>query len=252
MATKELRNLLKGLYSDRQYSDLTVSCGGREHRVHKAIICPRSSFFAAACREFTEGCEQVVNLPGDDPDAVEMMVYYIYHADYNAPRHVPSRGQIGQDDSTHILSPKSIINATENLLAEEPSTNPTLDGMAVDFALPNLGPQTTSSDLAFHALVYNLAGKYSVRGLKSLAVRKFKQTATQYWDSGDLLEAARNAYTSTAETDRGLRDVIVAILHEHPTLLDREETQLVLRELGMLAYDLVMYTHHSNPSIEPS
>ncbi|KAK5635434.1 hypothetical protein RRF57_011146 [Xylaria bambusicola] len=180
-----------------------------------------------------------------------MMVYYLYHADYNAPRHAPSRGQIGQDDSTHIPSPKSIVNTTENLLAEEPSINHTLDGMAVDFSLPNPGPQTTSADLAFHALVYNLAEKYSVRGLKSLAVRKFKQTATQYWDSDDLLEAARNSYTSTAETDRGLRDVIVAILHEHPTLLDREETQLVLRELGMLAYDLVMYTHHLNPPTEP-
>ncbi|KAI1157308.1 hypothetical protein F5B18DRAFT_645537 [Nemania serpens] len=74
----------------------------------------------------------------------------------------------------------------------------------------------------------------------------------QYWDSDDLLEATRNAYTSTADTDRGLRDVIVAILHEHPTLLDREETQLVLREVGMLAYDLVMHTHHANPSTEPS
>lgn len=190
----------------------------------------------------------MVNLSGDDPDAVEMMVYYLYHADYSASRYVTSRGQIGQDDGTHILSLKPVINTAENLPAEVPSTNPTLDRMAADFALPNLGPQTTSEDLAFHILVYNLAEKYSIRGLKNLAIRKFKQTATQYWESDNLLEAARNAYTSAAETDRGLRDVIVAILHEHPALLDRENTQLVLREFGMLAYDLVMYTHHLNPS----
>lgn len=84
MAFKKLRKLLKGLYSDGQYSDLIVSCGGREHRVYKAIVCLRSNFFAAACRGFTEGYEQVVNLPGDDPDAVEIIVYYFYYADYNA------------------------------------------------------------------------------------------------------------------------------------------------------------------------
>ncbi|KAI1286160.1 hypothetical protein F5Y03DRAFT_380777 [Xylaria venustula] len=92
MATKELRKLLKELYSNGKYSDLTISCRGREHRVHKAIVCPRSDFFAQACRGVTEGYAQVVNLSGDDPDASEMIVYYLYHADYSASRYVTSRG----------------------------------------------------------------------------------------------------------------------------------------------------------------
>ncbi|KAI3335391.1 hypothetical protein F4824DRAFT_155808 [Ustulina deusta] len=191
IATKKLRNLLKKLYSEGQYSDLTISCGGKEHRVHKAIVCPQLNFFAATCRDSAESYKQVVILPGDNPNAVEIMVYYLYYANYNAPRYTTPRGQIGQNNSTHILSPKSVINTTKNLLAEEPSTNPTLDGIAADFALPNLGPQTTSADLALHVLLYNLAEKYSIRGLKNLAIRKFKQTVTQHWDSNNLLEAAK-------------------------------------------------------------
>ena len=32
------------------FSDLTILCEPYKHKVHKAIICPRSEFFNAACR----------------------------------------------------------------------------------------------------------------------------------------------------------------------------------------------------------
>lgn len=37
------------LYTSGNYSDLVVTCRGKSYRVHRAIICPRSSFFEAAC-----------------------------------------------------------------------------------------------------------------------------------------------------------------------------------------------------------
>jgi hypothetical protein len=92
-------------------------------------------------------------------------------------------------------------------------------------------------------MVYALAEKYDIQGLKALALRKFKDTAVEHWATEDFLRAAREAYMSTIEADRGLRDQVVAILHEHAELLSKKETQDVLKELGMLAHDLLMYTH---------
>lgn len=39
------------LYDTAEYSDLTISCGNKNYLVHKAIVCPRSDFFASACGE---------------------------------------------------------------------------------------------------------------------------------------------------------------------------------------------------------
>lgn len=40
---------LQNLWSSSQYSDVIVRTGSEEFKVHRAIICPRSKFFAAAC-----------------------------------------------------------------------------------------------------------------------------------------------------------------------------------------------------------
>jgi hypothetical protein len=44
-----LRASLSGAFKSGTYSDMTVVSGGREFKVHQLIICPRSTFFAAAC-----------------------------------------------------------------------------------------------------------------------------------------------------------------------------------------------------------
>ena len=39
------------LWASQLYSDITVRCGSTEYKLHRSIICPRSTFFAAACKE---------------------------------------------------------------------------------------------------------------------------------------------------------------------------------------------------------
>ncbi|KAI0147302.1 BTB/POZ protein [Xylariaceae sp. FL1272] len=226
----ELKQCLKRLYTHGDYSDLTILCGGREFHVHKALVCPQSAFFTAACQAFGGGQEQVIDLPDDDPIAVEIVLYYLYHQEYHIPRQATSGQQSNQEGIGETPIP-----------APDVSTDATLDEMAADSASLESGSRTMPVGPALHAAVYALARKCSIERLESTALRKFKETATQCWDSDDFLEMAKKTYISTAETDQGLKDALVTVLHEHPLLLGKERTQVLLKEINMLAYDLVMY-----------
>ena len=45
-----ITNLVR-LHLSEQYTDLTIVCGDTELKVHRAIVCPQSEFFRAACQE---------------------------------------------------------------------------------------------------------------------------------------------------------------------------------------------------------
>ncbi|KAK1657059.1 hypothetical protein BDP55DRAFT_699224 [Colletotrichum godetiae] len=102
---------------------------------------------------------------------------------------------------------------------------------------------TDLSSLFLHAKVYAMAEKYGIGGLKDLSVTKFRTAAKTKWDVIDFLDAAGEAYTSTIDTDRGLRNVILEVFAEHGNLLDRDEAKSLVKRLGSLAYDLIMHFH---------
>ncbi|KAL0938203.1 BTB/POZ domain-containing protein [Colletotrichum truncatum] len=93
-AVEELRSSLKNLYNDPEFSDLTIATGETEYHVHKAIVCPRSDYFAAQCREVKSkaASDGYLNLADDDPQAVGMVVRYFYHLDY--PSESPTDGPL--------------------------------------------------------------------------------------------------------------------------------------------------------------
>ncbi|KAI1501422.1 BTB/POZ protein [Biscogniauxia marginata] len=210
LQSAELEDSLKRLYSSREYSDLTISCDGRDHQVHKAIVCPRSEFFAAACRgAFEEERKATINLPDDDPQLVDIMVQYLYHLDYNTP------------------SPAGRANKPSH-------------------AKLTRKYRELTSDLVTHVMVYALAKKYDIRGLKSLAIQKFEAAVEKQWLTYSFLEAVQEIYTSTTESDRELRDVVISTFYAHPDLLDKKATQVIFKELGVLSYDLLMHLRHEN------
>ena len=55
--TELITSLWPRLYTSGNYSDLVITCRGKIYRVHRAIICPISSFFEAACSgQFKASC----------------------------------------------------------------------------------------------------------------------------------------------------------------------------------------------------
>jgi len=100
--------------------------------------------------------------------------------------------------------------------------------------------------LSTHAKVYAIGEKYLIGGLKALALRKFNAAITTHWARDDFLEAVREAYGSTPDTDRGLRNSVIAAIHAHSELLKQEQVQSVLKEFNVLAYDLLMYVYQGH------
>lgn len=43
-------NFLCRLKTSADYFDLTITCGGKEFKVHRAVVCSQSDFFDAACK----------------------------------------------------------------------------------------------------------------------------------------------------------------------------------------------------------
>ncbi|KAK2761427.1 BTB/POZ domain-containing protein [Colletotrichum kahawae] len=175
------------------------------YAVHHAIVCPRSEFFAAACRNaFREDAEGRISLPDNEPAIVDMMVQYFYRLDYRQPPE--------PEDDPSVTDQKQKSNQKAH-------------------------------SLLLHAKVYTLAEKYAIGGLKDLALSKFKTAAAQAWDTVDFLNAATEAYTSTVDSDRGMRDAAIEAFAKHKDLLGRNEVKTVIEGLGSFAFDLLMYFH---------
>ncbi|KAK8230858.1 BTB/POZ protein [Phyllosticta capitalensis] len=82
------RERVGGLLETGQYSDAMIECEGNIFRVHKAIICPQSDFFAHAFDSnsgFKEAKTSTIQLHEIHPDTVRAIVEYLYHGKYVEP-----------------------------------------------------------------------------------------------------------------------------------------------------------------------
>lgn len=93
--------------------------------------------------------------------------------------------------------------------------------------------------LNLHAQMYALADKYGIHDLKDLVREKFAEVASSYWDGSGFLMAVQTVYSSTPETDHGLRDIIVDTLSQHRELLKKVEIEALVKEVNGLAYGLL-------------
>jgi hypothetical protein len=72
-----------------------------------------------------------------------------------------------------------------------------------------------SAPLSIHADMYALGDKYQVGGLQRLAASKFKASLAHHWNSPDFITAVQTVYTSTPDSNRMLRDVVVQGFKDH-------------------------------------
>ena len=102
-----------------------------------------------------------------------------------------------------------------------------------------------SIQLSKNADMYSMGDKYGIDGLKGIASEKFATTLKQYvkWGNvevGSLCAIIEHIFTSTPESDKGLRDQIRAYAKIHiKRLLPLKDFQKVLAEVPQLSYQLL-------------
>jgi hypothetical protein len=99
--------------------------------------------------------------------------------------------------------------------------------------------ESNESELSIHAQMYALAEKYGIHDLKDLARDKFEEAASKQWNGSGFPLAVQIVYTSTPESDHGLRDVVVDTLGRHRQLLEKAEVEALVMEINGLAFGLL-------------
>lgn len=98
--------------------------------------------------------------------------------------------------------------------------------------------QFAESDLVTHARVYAVAEKYGIPGLKALAQKKFETQVVARWNDLDFLDAMEEVYTTTVDSDRGLRNAVIQVFRAHPQLARTQETKAIIEDIPPFAHDL--------------
>lgn len=158
-----------------------------------------------------------------------MMIQYLYRVDYCLPAHKDTPcSSSGQQQNLNV---GAIAVQEANPRSGNEESMLSAGNIPLDF------------ELTFHSKVYTLAEKCWIDDLKHVAIQKFREAASQDWGLDDFVLAAREVYTGTVDTDRGLRDVIVNTLCDRRGVMDEGPVKDLVKDLHPLAYDMVLHMH---------
>ncbi|KAH8656126.1 hypothetical protein BGZ60DRAFT_417837 [Tricladium varicosporioides] len=204
---------LSSVFESGKYSDLIIRSGDRVFKVHRAVICPRSRFFAAACDgPFQECISKEISLEEDDPHTVERMLAYLYTSDYCDRDY---SGPVAVETSPEELQPMIEKQDNASTTTNEPS-------------------------LLNNVLVYAIAEKYGITGLKEMAQAKFQSQAGSLLSAKEFPEIIRELYRSTPSSDRGLRDIVSQLCAQRGrTIIDNSDLNSIIVEIGEFGLDLL-------------
>lgn len=98
--------------------------------------------------------------------------------------------------------------------------------------------------MLFNVKVYAIADKFEVDYLKVQTKLTFVTLAQDHWNSDEFMTAAFEAYKTTPKSDRGLRDVVVAVCQKYmKELREKKAFEKLIEETPGLATDLVLLSH---------
>lgn len=213
-----------------EYSDFLISCGDREFKVHRIILCPRSSYFRLLCKEnFMEGLTKRLDLVDEDPDVFQAVLTYLYTGIYETVKIE------GEDENPTAEKPNEIRPVESSSGASSSG-----DSETDDENRRAGGPATTAGILA-HVQLYASGDRFDIRDLKDLSSKMFRsQLLRTPCDQLDVSTIIRAVYQSTHGHDNGLRPTLIEYCVQNLDQLIRQaEIAEVLAEFGQCSWDLL-------------
>ncbi|KAK6508692.1 hypothetical protein TWF506_010771 [Arthrobotrys conoides] len=215
----------EGFLESGKYSDFTIICGSKEWKVHRAIICPQSEYFATVCdSSFKEAKEAEINLANEIPLDIESMLKFLYTGDYTVVETIEQPPSSGLDGD--LVSSLSVLalggDADEkNWLGPDDLLKSGSPELAI--AKPTTQTSQNIREQRRHIIMYALGDQFMIEKLKVYAAKKFQDNMPDTWmpDHWQLLDGieARNS-----PTDQALRAPIMKLwLNDGLELFSGEE-----------------------------
>lgn len=198
-----------------------------------------------------------ITLPEDDPAFVTLMMQYFYQLDYCD---LPSRRATSSSQPEEAVAKQEALPGCTEPLDTSLFADPFVEEQSTPLDIgplkggkkkkkhtlksePRVAPNRVVQDtiLGTHVEMYAMADKYNIRGLKMLAEEKFARAASQYWNNEELPAVMRSVYSTTPDSDTGLRSIVVKTIAEHMGLFKKLEVESVIRNINGLAFDLLKY-----------
>lgn len=236
MAAAEHFKIMGTLLKSAKYSDLTILCQGRRFLVHRAILCPSSPFFDAVCNgAFKEASSRIIELEEDDPDTLERMISFVYTNDYQEKDHgnldLDKLG-ISYDQPDTNRDKRDLAVTEEQHASPEPAENSPTGDIS--------DRQRCDPALVSNMRVYAIADKYDIPCLKELAKQRFCTWARSEWARPDFPAIVRVVFESTPSSDRGLRDIIIALVAAHGDIfIKNADFRRLIQDVGELGLELL-------------
>jgi hypothetical protein len=211
-----------------------------------------------------EASEGRIDLPEDDPEAVKLLIEYLYTAEYGSKLHNLPEDLVYTYDFPHtcvdgcnseIDGKKCWELCPHHKCGSLPEIFTNCNDDCKDFVCSICIPD--APQLLLHAKLYEIGktgdivskyltnaqvtvgDKYNVIGLKDLAREKFAGACKLFWDNVQFVVAARHACSTTPEHDVGLRHIVRDTIVDHPGLVVKVGVDELLGETPGLARDVL-------------
>ncbi|KAL9489693.1 LOW QUALITY PROTEIN: hypothetical protein ACSS6W_001970 [Trichoderma asperelloides] len=203
-----------------QFSDLKLTCRGKEFKIHKLVACSQSSVIATALKgdfkvsnggtanfseaddESEEAQSSVINIELFDAETVRRMVEYLYTGDYDQFK----------EASNVVAATSAATPSPPNTVQSQGSSAPANTAPA-NTAPANTAPATPALVVAkgtlHHVQVNAIADYYGIQGLGLLANQKIQQAYAVKWDPKSFIASAKAAISVSG--DKSLHGVMALL-----------------------------------------